>query len=76
MEIRKCTYFGTITNKVVRYSESKMKCSFFTNSARFLVNKLPLENIIKSFEYNELYKIFYSIGCRLKFVGNLLEVSN
>lgn len=38
------THFGTITNKVVKYSESKIKCSFFTKSARFRVNRLPLEN--------------------------------
>lgn len=44
------TYFGTMTNNVVKYSESKMKCSFFTKSAKFLVNKLPLYK-------NEIIKI-------------------
>ena len=37
-------YLGTITSKVVKYSLSKIKCSFFTKSAKFLVNKLPLCN--------------------------------
>lgn len=33
-----------MTSKVVKYSESRMKCSFFTRSAKFLVSKLPLKS--------------------------------
>lgn len=36
------TYFGTITSSVVKYSESSMKCSFLTKSARLRVSRLPL----------------------------------
>lgn len=32
-----------MTSSVVRYSESSMKCSFLTRSARLRVNKLPLQ---------------------------------
>lgn len=32
-----------MTSKVVKYSESKIKCSFFTKSAKLRVNKLPLK---------------------------------
>lgn len=32
-----------MTNNVVKYSESKMKCSFLTRSAKLRVNKLPLK---------------------------------
>lgn len=37
------TYFGTTTSMVIRYSESSTKSSFFTISARLLVNRLPLK---------------------------------
>ena len=41
------TYHGMITNKVVKYSESRIKFSFFTRSPRFRVSKGPLDlNII------------------------------
>jgi len=39
------THFGTMTSKVVKYSLSRIKCSFFTKSAKFRVNKLPLVQI-------------------------------
>lgn len=38
------THLGTMTSRVVRYSESRMKCSFLTKSARFLVSRLPLQS--------------------------------
>lgn len=41
------TYFGTMTNNVVKYSESNMKCSFLTRSAKLRVNKLPLKFLKK-----------------------------
>lgn len=47
------TYLGTTTSNVVKYSESRMKCSFFTRSAKFRVSKLPV--------------CFFSIFCRLLF---------
>ena len=44
---------GTTTSKVVKYSESSIKCSFFTKSPRFRVINDPL--------------CFFSILCRLVF---------
>ena len=37
------TYFGTATNKVVKNSESKTKCSFFTISASARTARFPLQ---------------------------------
>ena len=46
------TYLGTTTSKVVRYSESRTKCSFLTMSPRFLASKLPLKCIYRNKEYS------------------------
>lgn len=45
------THFGTITSNVVKYSESRIKCSFFTRSAKLRVNKLPLKMYSKILSY-------------------------
>lgn len=53
------THFGTITNNVVKYSESRMKCSFFTRSAKLRVNKLPLVakcNEIDKLKFTLIYR--------------------
>nr|CAI5838463.1 unnamed protein product [Callosobruchus analis] len=41
------THLGTITSKVCKYSESRIKWSFFTKSAKLRVNKLPLKQVSK-----------------------------
>lgn len=41
---RLVTYFGTATTTVVRYSEFKTQCCFFTIPLRFLTDKLPLRS--------------------------------
>ena len=38
-----CTYLGTQTTRVVRYSESNTKSCFLTRSPRFRVSRLPLK---------------------------------
>ena len=52
------SYLGTMTNNVTRYSESNTKCSFFTNSPRFRVTKLPLQIQMNYFIDGIKHKIF------------------
>lgn len=68
-----------MTNKVVRYSESRMKCSFLTMSAKLRVIRLPLELTkkrnkktverisVKNGGITTSYLCFFSKFCRLPF---------
>lgn len=38
-------YLGTATKTVVRYSELRTHCSFFTTPLRFRIERLPLQII-------------------------------
>lgn len=56
----KGTYLGTTTRSVFKYSESRMKCSFFTRSARFLLRRLPLEEYPTSYlDSNKIHTTSY-----------------
>lgn len=54
-----------MTNNVVKYSESRMKCSFFTRSAKLRVNKLPLDA-----KRNEIDKLKFHIILLIQWAWN------